>query len=185
MAGSALSMKIDMRIPASLACAVGVIALSGCGITSPSEGQSRSSAEAGIVAGTEYLARSFASYALEGDGSVTAEDLAMIVDNVMVDTSTQAVEGQRRDSTIYGLTSDAATISIRVFVPTAVTVNSGIYSESTDLFGCGTFQADLSEHIVALSDEPCPDWILKWNGDDAEEVSLEELLRADGKELKW
>lgn len=185
MAGSALPMTSMKRIAAALAGVVSVVALSGCGITSSSEGESYTSAEAGIATGVDYIAQSFAVLAFEDDGALTAEELSTVVENVQLDPSTQSVTDRRRTKAIYGLTDDEAATSISVFVPTAVQVNSGIYGESTDLFGCGVLHADLTTQKVTLSDETCPEWILAWNGDDAEEISLEGVLENQDMQPTW
>lgn len=185
MAGSTLPMTSTKRTAGVVAGIISIVALSGCGITSSSEGQSYTSAEAGIVTGVDYIARSFGMLAFEGDGAVTAEDLSTVVETVQLDPSTQSVKDRRRTEAIYGLTSDGATTSIRFFVPTAVQVNSGIYGESTDLFGCGVLRADPTTQMVTLADESCPDWILEWNGDDAEEISIEGALENQGMEPRW
>lgn len=185
MASSALPMTHVKRMSASMACLLSVAILGGCGITSSSEGDSYTSAEAGIVTGVDYLAQSLAVLALEGEGVVTEEKLSPIVENVLLDPSAQSVNGQRRTKAIYGMSSDGAATAINVFVPTATQVNSGIYSESSDLFGCGVLRADRTTQTVTLSDESCPGWILQWNGDDAEQISLERVLDNQGAEPTW
>ncbi|WP_407358073.1 hypothetical protein LTA6_002714 [Microbacterium sp. LTA6] len=165
-----------------LAC---VIVLSGCAWFSSSVGESANEAEAGIVIGVDYFATSLAAEAFAADGIVSPEDLSPVVEYVFLDPSAQSVEGVRRDKAIYGLTSDASAATIDIFVPSMGSVNSGMYSESTDVFGCGVLRADFATQQVTLVDAPCPDWLLAWNGDDAEEVSLERAVENRGDESAW
>lgn len=97
-----VSINRDKQVLGVLVSAVITIALSGCGITSPSVGKSQTSAATGIVVGTDYVARSFAALALDGEGAVSAESLSTVVESVMLEPETQSVVGQRRVKAIYG-----------------------------------------------------------------------------------
>lgn len=185
MAGAALLVTTRRCALTLVGCTAVAIALSGCSWFRSSVGESEEQAQSGIVSEVDYLATNLAVGAFTLGSEVTPEYLATLTEQVLLDPTTQAVEGLRRDKAIFALDIDDSAVSIGVFIPSTGQVNSGIYSESTDLFGCGVLHADKSTEVVTLADERCPDWILQWNGDEAEQVSLKEVLEHQGVASTW
>ena len=184
MAGATVLVSARHAVGVAV-CLVLVVVLTGCAGWSTVEGSSRENAEQGIAVSTEYLAMGLVDRALEPGRSFSAESLSTLTEHVLLEPDKQSVEGLRRAKTVYGLSSDADSITIDVYVGTTSSVNAGLYSESTDLFGCGSLRADLVTREVELEDEICPEWIRGWGGDDTEETSLEETITRQGGKTTW
>lgn len=89
----------------------------------------------------------------------------------------QNVEGVARTLAVYDFAETEENVVLHVFAPSAASTSRGIETGSADLFGCGSLTMSRATGSVRISDDKCPSWILGWNADDAQEISLSRITK--------
>lgn len=174
-----MSKRSPLLITTVISAAIAV-GLAGCDASAPYT-QMRESAERAIVKEQARVASRFANVVRStSPGEVTAQGLldGLVARYVLLTDheQDQATATLPVGRTVFALVSDANHSEINVYMYAIAGVQQGLVNVSLNMFACGKFTLASGDGEVSVADLTCPRWLASWRGEDAEEVSLTELV---------